>query len=61
MSYIELNKEQRDKMQSVLYYMGKTAARESFVDFLDHCDCTLDEWRVIRQHIEDALEIKLYL
>jgi anti-sigma regulatory factor (Ser/Thr protein kinase) len=61
MSYQELTKEHRAKMQSVLYYMGKSAARDSFSEFLEHCDCTLEEWREIKVYIQDQLGVKLYV
>lgn len=61
MSHQELTQDQHEKMQSVLYYMGKSAARDSFSEFLDFCGCTVDDWELIKKHIQDQLSVELYI
>ena len=61
MRHQELTKLQHEKMQSVLYYMGKTVARDSFSEFLEYCDCTNDDWKIIKKHIQDRLSVELYI
>ncbi len=53
-----MNDDLLKKAETVFYYLTKEAARTSFNDFLSFCDCTDDEWELIKNEITSKTKIK---
>lgn len=49
------------KFETLMYFLLKEAARESFVDFLDDIGLTEKDYNDIKAHIETTYDVKLYL
>lgn len=48
------------KMDTLIYFLGKEAARSSFVDFLEDRGITEEEYEAIKKFLLDELGIKTY-
>jgi len=46
-----MNEQLKSKAETMFYFLTKEAARQSFVEFLEGCDVTQDEWSAIKQEI----------
>jgi len=45
------------KFSRLMYFMNKEVARNSFVDFLEFCDLTYEEWEILKEWLnENGLE-----
>ena len=42
------NEDLLKRLSIFMYYMNKEVAKDGFVDFLDFCDLTLDEWKLFK-------------
>lgn len=49
------------KFETFMYALLKTAARESFVDFLDDWGLTEEDYQEIKKHLTETYGIKTYL
>ncbi len=49
----------KEKAETVFYFLTKMAARDSFIEFLDECDCTDEEWQQIKQEISFVVTKKI--
>lgn len=53
-----MNKELKGKAESVFYFLTKNSARDSWVDFLEDCGCSCDEWEEIKKEITEKTGIE---
>jgi phenylalanine-4-hydroxylase len=49
------------KFETLMYYLVKGAARDSFVDFLEYIGLTMQEYDEIAEHLEETYGINMYL
>ncbi|MGG4440000.1 hypothetical protein [Brevibacillus fortis] len=49
------------KFETLMYFLVKRAARESFVDFIDNIGLTMDDYAEIKKYLKDTYGIKTYL
>lgn len=47
-----MNEDLNKKMNTLIYFLTKEAARSSFVEFLEHCDISEDEYELIKKEWE---------
>lgn len=45
--------EKLEKFSNLIYFMNKEVAKDNFVDFLDFCDLTLDDWNILKEWMKD--------
>ena len=45
-----MNKELQEKMNRLMYGLTKKAAQSSFVEWLEHWDITMDEYKQIKEY-----------
>ena len=41
------------KFSDFMYSMNKEVAKDSFVEFLEYCDLTLNEWDVLKKWLNE--------
>lgn len=49
------------KMQTFMYFLTKGAARDSFIDFLEFCDISEEEYRQIKEWFKENANVTLYI
>ncbi len=55
-----MSDELQKKMQTLMYYLTKQAARHSYREVLEHCDITDEEYEQIRAIWKERLGITPY-
>jgi hypothetical protein len=53
-----MNEDLMKKANNMFYYLTKTAARDSFTDFLEEVGLTSDEWQEIKSEITSKTGIE---
>lgn len=53
-----MNEKLKNKAETVFYFLTKNAARQSFFEFMEGCDCSMDEWEAIKAEITEKTGIK---
>lgn len=56
-----MNEELQKKMQRLMYFLTKNAARESFMDFLEYSDISEEDYQEIKREWKDKLGITPYV
>lgn len=56
-SKVNYDKDLVKKFSRLMYFMNKEVAKNSFVDFLEFCDLTYEEWEILKEWLnENGLE-----
>lgn len=50
-----------EKFGTLMYFLTKDAAKYSFIEFLEECDISEEEYGEIKKHLESTYNIKLYV
>lgn len=52
-NHLDGDKELLEKFSTFMYFMNKEVARNSFVDFLEFCDLTYEEWKILKKWLNE--------
>ena len=55
---MKMTPELKKKAETMFYFLTKEAARSSFMEFLEGCDVTDDEWDQIKEEITSKTGIE---
>ena len=50
-----------EKIQTLLYFLTKNAARTSYLEFLGSIGISEEEYKIIKEKIQNTLNCKLYV
>ncbi len=50
----------KKKFSTIMYFLTKTAARDSLKDFLEYADLTDEEWDAIKAHLKAEYGVETY-
>tara|TARA_Y100000310_G_C20704315_1_gene833512 strand:+ start:2460 stop:2636 length:177 start_codon:yes stop_codon:yes gene_type:complete len=54
-----MDEELKQKAETFMYFLTKTAARNSFVEFVEEdCCLTMDDWRLVKDYITEKTGIE---
>ena len=56
-----MTEELQKKMQTLMYFLTKNAARSSYVEFLEECGINYDEYQEIKEVWAEKLGVKPYV
>jgi hypothetical protein len=51
--YLDGEEELLEKFSTLIYFMNKEVAKNSFVDFLEFCDLTHEEWKILKKWLNE--------
>jgi hypothetical protein len=49
------------KFSTLMYWLTKNAARDSFIEFLDDIDLSLEDYVEIKKHLKEKYGVETYV